>query len=295
MTQQQAPEHFKQYQLLDSGNGEKLERFGEYILIRPEPQALWRRGKPEASWLKEAHVRFVQKGSHGGQWQQLKPMPERWNVQYQAPEYEIGFRLALTGFKHVGLFPEQAANWDFIYSQVQRLRQAGIERPEILNLFAYTGGASLAAQAAGAAVTHVDSIKQVVNWAADNQKLNAREGIRWIVDDAMKFIQRAARRGTPYHGILLDPPAYGHGPNGERWKLEDMIDEMIAQITALLHPDSSLLLLNVYSLGLSSLVVESLLRTHLQPKAAQLRMAELYLPDDFGRKLPTGVAGRYIR
>jgi 23S rRNA (cytosine1962-C5)-methyltransferase len=288
------PEHFRDYQLLDCGGGEKLERFGTYVLIRPEPQAVWRPALTPEQWQTQAHVRFEQRGSHSGSWAMLKQMPERWTIRYQNHDLNFQLRLALTAFKHVGVFPEQASNWDFIFAQTRRLQSKGIAAPKVLNLFAYTGGASMAAKAAGASVTHVDSVKQVVNWAADNLALNHWDGVRWLVEDALKFIKREARRGSQYQGVLLDPPAFGHGPNGERWKLEEMIDELVQESLQLIPPEDSFLLLNCYSLGFSALVVHSLLQTHMGAKGT-LTAGELYLPDTAGRRLPTGVVARLVR
>ena len=207
-----SPENWKDYELLDVGDFEKLERFGQYITIRPEPQAVWPKTWSNADWEKQAHVKFIPRSSSAGDWKKFKQMPDQWKIGYDLKSKKelknIQFRLGLTSFKHVGVFPEQAVNWDAIVSFL-----SGIEKPKFLNLFAYTGGASLAARAAGADVTHVDSIKQVVTWANENMQLSNLDNIRWIVDDALKFVKKESRRGNLYHGIILDPPAYGHGPN----------------------------------------------------------------------------------
>ena len=181
------PQDFKDYQLIDSGNFEKLERFGKYITIRPEPQALWSKDLSEKDWEKQAHVRFVAKSSSAGNWEKLKEMPDRWNISYQGIHSKLSLRLALTSFKHVGVFPEQAVNWEYIALNLKKIKA---NQPRFLNLFAYTGAASLAARSVGADVTHVDSIKQVVTWANENQKLSNLDNIRWVVEDAMKFVKR---------------------------------------------------------------------------------------------------------
>ncbi|GAB4131029.1 MAG: class I SAM-dependent methyltransferase [Bacteroidia bacterium] len=285
------PENWNDYELIDSGNFEKLERFGKYITIRPEPQAVWDKTLTHQDWMKLAHLHFIPKSSSSGDWKKLKKdVPDRWNVSYKISNGpEICFRLALTSFKHVGIFPEQAVNWDYIAQQIQSLKTP---KPKFLNLFAYTGGASLAARAAGAEVTHVDSIRQVVTWANDNMQLSELDNIRWMVDDALKFVKKEQRRGNRYHGIILDPPAYGHGPNGEKWKLEDNINEMVKAVTSLLDDKEHFLILNAYSLGFSALILENLF-SHC--KESKLEIGELYLQAKYGTKLPLGVFGRLTK
>ncbi|TAE55862.1 MAG: oxidoreductase [Bacteroidetes bacterium] len=282
------PASWKDYELLDSGDMEKLERFGEYILRRPEPQAVWSKLLPEAEWEKQTHARFIQEGSHSGSWQKSRPMPDQWQVGYSYGEMKLRFRLGLTGFKHVGLFPEQAANWEFIYDSASSLKGA-----KVLNLFAYTGGASLAARAAGADVIHCDSIKAVLSWAGTNMEISGLKDIRWLLEDAFKFVQREARRGNLYQGIILDPPSWGHGPKGEKWKLEDMVNDLTVQIAAILDPGHAFLVYNSYSLGFSSLVLENLVRTHFP--AVTPEYGELYLAEKSGRRLPAGVFSRFLR
>lgn len=290
-----SPKNWKDYELLDAGNFEKLERFGQYITIRPEPQAVWPKVWSEKDWEKQANVKFVPRSSSQGDWKKLKQMPEQWKIKYElkgtkAEKKEIQFRLGLTSFKHVGVFPEQAVNWDAITAFMSK-----IEKPKFLNLFAYTGGASLAARAAGADVTHVDSIKQVVTWANENMQLSGLDNIRWMVDDALKFAKKEVRRGNTYHGIILDPPAYGHGPNGEKWKLEDNIVEMVNEVLSLLDPDKHLLILNAYSLGFSSIIIDNLLRSYTTEKRSELETGELFLSAKSGIKLPLGVWGRLTK
>lgn len=284
-----SPQNWNDYELIDSGNFEKLERFGQYITIRPEPQALWDKILSSKEWEKMAHVRFVPKSSSSGTWNKLKTMPDQWKITYSlSPEQKIIFRLGLTSFKHVGIFPEQAVNWDYIFKAVNDLKKQ--ITPRFLNLFAYTGGASLAAKAAGAEVTHVDSIKQVVTWANENRQLSNLGDIRWMVEDALKFVKREIKRGNSYHGIILDPPAYGHGPNGEKWKLEDNINEMIKSVLEILEKDKHFLILNAYSLGFSSVVIENMLSSFA---GKNLITGELYLQAKHGNKLPLGVFGRF--
>lgn len=284
------PQHFTDYELIDVGNFEKLERFGQFITIRPEPQAVWDKTLSNTEWEKLAHVKFVPRSSSSGDWKKLKSnMPDRWHVQYKInnANEEIKFRLALTSFKHVGIFPEQASNWNYIYSSI---KQMNIAQPKVLNLFAYTGGASLAAKAAGADITHVDSIKQVVTWSKENMELSNLNNIRWVVEDALKFVKREEKRGNKYNGIILDPPAFGHGPNGEKWKLEDNINEMMQGVLSLLDNEKHFLILNAYSLGFSSLIIENLLR---EKAKNNLSIGELYLKATHGNILPLGVFGRF--
>src|ERR1035437_4368717 len=289
------PQNFKDYELIDVGGFEKLERFGQYITIRPEPQAVWDKSLSNAEWEKRAHIKFIPRSSSSGEWKKLKQMPDQWRISYGLGEdknqnegkSQISFRLGLTSFKHVGIFPEQAPNWAYIFETVKMMK---VPQPKILNLFAYTGGASLAAKAAGADVTHVDSIKQVVTWSKENMDLSGLNNIRWVVEDALKFVKREEKRGNKYNGIILDPPAFGHGPNGEKWKLEDNINEMMKVGLNLLDDKEHFLILNAYSLGFSALIIENLLK-HKAGK--NLNTGELYLQATEGNKLPLGVFGRF--
>lgn len=285
-----SPTHWKDYELLDSGNFLKLERFGKYITIRPEPQAVWSPVLSESEWKSQAHLEFVPKSSSSGEWKKLKhDVPDRWTISYELKGGKaITLRLALTSFKHVGVFPEQAVNWDYIFDSIGRLQTP---KPKFLNLFAYTGGASLAACAAGAEVTHVDSIKQVVTWANENMVHSKLDNIRWLVEDALKFVKREQRRGNKYQGIILDPPAYGHGPNGEKWKLEESINEMTTAITDLLDEKEHFLILNAYSLGFSAMILENLFAS----RKKELETGELFLQAKHGTVLPLGVFGRLSR
>jgi 23S rRNA (cytosine1962-C5)-methyltransferase len=294
------PQNFKDYELIDVGGFEKLERFGQYITIRPEPQAVWDKTLSNAEWEKRAHVKFVPRSSSAGEWKKLKQMPDQWQMKYEINNSDsaIKFRLGLTSFKHVGIFPEQASNWDYIYDSIKKMSArmhnpdsgGSVPQPKILNLFAYTGGASLAAKAAGADITHVDSIKQVVTWSKENMDLSNLNNIRWVVEDALKFVKREEKRGNKYNGIILDPPAFGHGPNGEKWKLEDNINEMMAGVLNLLDEQEHFLILNAYSLGFSSLIIENLLK---KKAGKHLNIGELYLQATEGNKLPLGVFGRF--
>ncbi|MBP6730405.1 MAG: class I SAM-dependent methyltransferase [Chitinophagales bacterium] len=284
------PQGFTDYELIDCGNFQKLERFGTCITIRPEPQAVWDPGMSMAEWEKRAHVKFVPKSSSSGDWKKLKSSPDQWQIKYKIhkQDQEIKFRLGLTSFKHVGVFPEQAVNWDYIFNTVAKMNTS---HPKFLNLFAYTGGASLAARAAGANTTHLDSIKQVVSWAKENMELSGLTDIRWIVEDALKYAKREVKRGNKYNGIILDPPAFGHGPDGEKWKLEDNINEMMKSVLQLLDEQEHFLILNAYSLGFSSLILENMVQQNF--KAENLEVGELYLIDSFKKKLPLGAFARF--
>ena len=283
------PQNFSDYELIDVGGFEKLERFGQFITIRPEPQAVWDKALSNAEWEKRAHIKFMPRSSSSGEWKKFKQMPDQWQIKYAINNSDaaIKFRLGLTSFKHVGIFPEQASNWDYIFETVKKM---STPQPKVLNLFAYTGGASLAAKAAGADVTHVDSIKQVVTWSKENMDISNLTNIRWVVEDALKFVKREEKRGNKYNGIILDPPAFGHGPNGEKWKLEDNINEMIKGVLNLLDDKEHFLILNAYSLGFSSLIIENLLK---EKAGKNLNVGELYLHATEGNKLPLGVFGRF--
>jgi 23S rRNA (cytosine1962-C5)-methyltransferase len=285
-----SPSHWIDYELIDCGDFEKLERFGNLILSRPEPQAVWRKTLSEQEWKKQTHIRFKGKSATSGEWiKSAAHLPDRWNISYTNDEVTIKLRLGLTSFKHVGVFPEQAVNWDYISSNVKKFKTP---QPRVLNLFAYTGAASLIAKAAGADTTHVDSIKQVVNWANENQELSGLKDVRWVVEDALKFVKRELKRGKKYNGIILDPPAFGHGPNGEKWKLEDHIQEMMHEVVQLLDEEEHFLILNTYSLGFSSVIVENLIKTSF-PQVRNLETGELFLQATSGIKLPLGVFGKF--
>lgn len=292
MIQLLTPTNWKDYELIDCGDFEKLERFGNVILIRPEPQAVWAKALSDKEWQQLHHIKFKGRSATSGEWvKKNTSIPDRWHIEYKNKEAAIKFRLALTSFKHLGIFPEQAVNWDFISHKIKQFKTPS---PKVLNLFAYTGGASLIAQAAGADTTHVDSIKQVVTWANENQELSGLSQIRWMVEDALKFVKREIKRGKKYHGIILDPPAYGHGPNGEKWKLEDNIFEMMQDVIQLLDAEEHFLVLNTYSLGFSSVIIENLIKG-VYPSVQNLEIGELYLQATAGPKLPLGVFGKFYK
>lgn len=284
---------WKDYELLDSGRFEKLERFGRYVLARPEPQAVWDRSLSEDEWRARADAVFRRDGRSGerGEWTLRAGMPDRWFVEYGGG-MSLKFRMGLTSFKHVGLFPEQAENWEFIFREVRRLGAGA----RVLNLFAYTGGASLAACAAGARVTHVDSVRPTVTWSRENMEASGLDGIRWVVEDAMKFVRREVRRSRRYNGIILDPPSYGRGTDGEKWVLEEQIGEMLSLCSELLERENCFVVLNLYSMGLSALLARTLADSAFpQAAGAAAQQGELYVEDAAGKRLPLGVFLRFRR
>jgi len=286
------------YELIDSGDFEKLERFGQYVLRRPEPKALWGKSLSEAKWASMAHTWFKPGAGFGragkedsGTWERLRKMDDQWVISYR----DMKLRLGLTSFKHVGVFPEQAPNWEWIRQHTAELKNSGaVQTPKVLNLFAYTGAASLAAKSAGADTTHLDSVRQVVTWARQNMELSRIDDVRWIVEDAMKFVRREAKRGNKYNGIILDPPAYGHGPDGEKWKLDECLFEMLKGVDSILAPENAFVVLNLYSNGYSAVLAETLARQAFRG-IKTLENGELVLRDSFGKSLPLSVFVRLTR
>jgi len=309
---------WNEYELIDTGNREKLERFGKYILIRPEPQAVWQKSLPESEWEKSCHARYVRmKGkkatgddSERGSWNKKPKMPDQWTIGYKYKQMNLNFRLGLTAFGHIGVFPEQASNWNYIYDVITQNAKCKMQNAKgksegppvhsstspqkILNLFAYTGGASLAARAAGADVVHVDSVKPVITWAKEMMATSGLDNIRWVVEDAMNFVRREVKRGNHYDGIILDPPAYGRGPDGEKWILEDSIDEIIALCRQLLLPEHGIFVLSFYSMGFSALIPENLVKTRFG-EVPGMQSGEFYFEDKAKRRLPLGTFLRFSR
>jgi len=292
------PTNWPDYELIDSGDFEKLERFGTRIVARPEPQAIWDKSLSKEEWNKMADAYFIKgksanKSDFGndnekGEWK-LKPgLKEQWFVDYKYQQMHLRFRLGLTSFKHIGIFPEQASNWNFIYDTIKEFQPNSMK---VLNLFAYTGGASLAAKAAGADVTHLDSVKQVVSWARENMEASGQKDIRWIIDDVVKFVNREARRGNIYNGIILDPPSYGRGPEGEKWILEEGINSLLKSCNQILAPSNSFLVLNLYSIGFSALIAESITKSVFRIDNPEF--GELFVTDKSLRRLPLGVFARF--
>ena len=275
-------DQWKDYEVLDTSNGEKLERWGDYFLVRPDPQVLWDTPKKLRQWKKpNGHYHRSHKG--GGQWE-FFDLPKTWDIQYK----ELKFHLQPFSFKHTGLFPEQAVNWDWFSDKIRKAN-----RPvKVLNLFAYTGGATLAAAAAGASVTHVDASKGMVNWAKENAQLSGlrEKPIRWLVDDCVKFVEREIRRGNHYDGIIMDPPSYGRGPKGEIWKIEEKIYPFIELCTKILSDDPLFFLVNSYTTGLQPAVLTYMLETQVAAKfGGKVVSDEIGLPvSSNGLVLPCG-------
>ncbi len=252
-------ENWKDYELIDCSDGERLERWGNIILIRPDPQIIWSSGKKNPLW-KNAHARYHRSNKGGGSWEMYKRVPDSWSVKYR----NLKFNVKPMGFKHTGVFPEQAVNWDWVYDRIK-----SENRPlNILNLFGYTGCATLMCMDAGAKVCHVDASKGMVNWAKENAQISkiADRPVRWLVDDCVKFVQREIRRGHKYDGIIMDPPSYGRGPNGEVWKIEEKLYSFMELCMQVLSDEPSFLILNSYTTGLSPAVMEYLLNIMLKSR-----------------------------
>jgi 23S rRNA (cytosine1962-C5)-methyltransferase len=290
------PASWKDYELIDSGDGQKLERFGKFVLSRPEPQAIWSKVLSEKEWAAMAHASFNREQKDkfrnsddvNGGWTRGKGMPESWNVQYQYNDLTLTLRLALTSFGHVGVFPEQGENWNFIYDTI---KSWNVQKPRVLNLFAYTGAASVVAKSAGADVTHVDASRPGINWANENMRLNNLTDIRWVYEDAFKFVRREVKRGNKYNGIIMDPPPYGRGPEGEKWTLQEQLNELIGMSSELLEKQNSFFILSMYAVGLSPLVGLNVAKTHFDIKDPQC--GEFFLKSKNNRDLPMGTFLRF--
>lgn len=282
----------KDYALLDSGNGEKLERYGSVVLSRPDPQALWPKRLSEKEWEK-ADGKFLRDGKDTD-WQLRKELPRAWQIEFGG----LKFWIRPTAFKHTGLFPEQKSNWEWMRGVIARSLAAAGRRGNlaVLNLFGYTGGATLTAARAGASVAHVDGSKTAISWARDNAKLSGLEKkpIRWILDDAMKFVKREIKRGHKYHGIIMDPPDFGHGPGGELWKFEKHFLELLRICKQALADDPLFFLINAYASGYSSLMLENNLREMMKEYGGEVEAGEVGIQESGSeRVLPCGVFGRW--
>lgn len=266
---------WQDYELIDAGGGKKLERWGNILTIRPEVQAYFKSEKTFDEWRKMAHWEFVPKGSQNGNWKALKPnSPKAWTIKFE----KLTFHLELTKFKHVGLFPEQRANWDFIKDRLE-------SEDRFLNLFAYTGAASCVARYQGAETFHVDSVKQLISWAKQNMEESRLLNIRWVLDDALKFATREAKRGNKYKGIIMDPPAWGLGAKGEKWKLEEKIDELLSTAAELLDEDG-FLIMNTYSPTLDNEMIQSLTELYFPNHSCDIK--ELWMKTTTGKELYYG-------
>lgn len=287
-------DNWNDYEVIDTSAGEKLERWGSYILVRPDPQVIWNTPRADKRWKKKnGHYHRSAKG--GGEWE-FFDLPEEWSISYR----ELTFRLKPFSFKHTGLFPEQAVNWDWFSSIIKGAKTRTPGKPiKVLNLFAYTGGATLAAASAGAAVTHVDASKGMVSWAKENAAASGLSDapIRWLVDDCVKFVEREIRRGNTYDGIIMDPPSYGRGPKGEIWKIEENIFPLIGLASQLLSKDALFFLVNSYTTGLQPAVLTYMMSTALiETYGGHVEASEIGLPvSTNGLTLPCGASGRWTR
>ena len=287
----QCADQWKDYECIDTGNGEKLERWKDVILRRPDPQAIWKIENEDALW-KKPHAHYHRSNKGGGSWEYLKPLKDEWKINYR----HLTFKVSPTGFKHTGIFPEQAANWDFMMDAIKKADR----EIRILNLFAYTGGATMACASAGASeVVHVDAAKGMVQWAKENMVLSHLEDkkVRFIVDDVLKFVEREKRRGRTYHGIIMDPPSYGRGPNGEVWKIEEQLVPLIEACMNILDDKPLFFLVNSYTTGFSSTVLYNILNSTLLKKYPEgiLEAGENGLPiTRMNTILPCGIYGRWV-
>lgn len=289
-------DRWKDYEVMDTSSGEKLERWGDYTLVRPDPQVIWNTPKKARGW-KNMNGHYHRSSKGGGEWE-FFDLPEQWSIDYDGIGGKLTFNLKPFSFKHTGLFPEQASNWDWFGKKIKDAVESGREI-KVLNLFAYTGGATLAAASAGAKVTHVDAAKGMVSWAKENAVSSdlGDAPIRWLVDDCGKFVEREIRRGNKYDGIIMDPPSYGRGPKGEIWKIEDSIYPFIQQTEQLLSDDPLFFLINSYTTGLAPSVLTYMISTAIIPKhGGSVESGELGLPvSGNGLVLPCGASGRWSR
>lgn len=285
---------WKDYEVIDCSKGEKLERWGNYILVRPDPQVIWDTPKREKGWKKcNAHYHRSSKG--GGEWE-FFDLPKQWEINYK----ELTFRLQPFSFKHTGLFPEQAANWDWFGDLIREEKKKNPDKKiKVLNLFAYTGGATVAAAKAGAEVVHVDASKGMVTWAKENAIASGLKDapIRWLVDDCVKFVEREIRRGNHYDAIIMDPPSYGRGPKGEIWKIEEKIHPFVKLCTEILEKEPLFFLINSYTTGLQPAVLSYMIGTEIVPRfGGNVQADEIGLPvSSNGLVLPCGASGRWQR
>ena len=278
--------NWKDYEILDMANGEKLERWGNVVLIRPDPQIIWKNKSFPNKW-NDANAKYNRSSTGGGSWKYNKKMPENWQIKYK----ELTFNIKPMGFKHTGLFPEQAVNWDWMISKIKNAKR----EIKVLNLFAYTGGATVACSYAGASVCHVDSSKGMTAWAKENVASSglADRPVRFIVDDVVKFVNREIRRGNKYDGIIMDPPSYGRGTNGEVWKFEENIADLVELCSKVLSDEPLFFLINSYTTGISSTVLENILRLNIKKKG-KLSHGEVGLPMTNSKLiLPCGIYGRW--
>lgn len=281
--------NFSDFELLDTGDGYRLERWGQAILKRPDPQIIWQPSLPEQDW-KQAHAAFLSaSGDEKGKWQVSKSLPDPWVIEFQGTK----FRLKLSPFKHTGLFAEQAAQWEWTTKHLQTA--AGGKKLRVLNLFGYTGGATMVLAKAGCFVTHVDASKPTITWANENHELNRlpKESVRWMLDDAVKFVKRELKRGSLYDGIVMDPPAFGHSPTGKVWKFNQHLPELLQDCVQLMSQDARFLVINGYATNSSSLALQNVLEDAMRGRQGSIESGELCLKQRSGRLISTGIFARW--
>ena len=298
----ETPNNFNDFELLDSGLGYRLERWGEVALQRPDPQIIWQPSLPNEEWEKAWAVYDSPSGSEKGRWQINKPLPSPWMIDFKHPlltspikgeeNDNVRFLLKLSPFKHTGLFAEQAANWEWMLEKLK----VKSEKLKVLNLFAYTGGATIVLAKAGCQVTHVDASKPSLNWANENHKLNnlPADSVRWILDDAVKFVKRELKRGAKYDGIIMDPPAFGHSPTGKTWKFNEDLPGLLADCVELLSDHAKFLIINGYATNSSALALNNLLQDAAKTKSGKIEFGELCLKQKTDRLISTGIFARWI-
>ena len=294
----------KDYELIDSGDGEKLERFGELVLRRPDPQALWKKGMEEKDWKEKANATFVREGDNA-KWRMKDGIPKEWIIEMLARPGDGGglkFLIKPTAFKHTGLFPEHEGNWNWIQERIKKSREnsdtSSPRSVKVLNLFGYTGGATLAALKAGAEVTHIDGSKTVITWARQNAEFSKLDDkkVRWIEEDARKFVQREIKRGNKYDAIIMDPPAFGHGANNEVWKIEEDFTKLLEACSQILSPEPLFIIVNGYSAGYSAVAYENCLKEITKNLGGEIEIGELTIEESkSGRLLPAGIFARWFK
>ncbi len=293
----ETPKKFSDFQLLDTGDGYRLEQWGQAVLARPDPQIIWPRSLPETEWDKAWAIFQSPSGSEKGKWEIKTPMPKPWVIKFQ----DTKLLLKLSPFKHTGLFAEQAANWEWMQNRIlnteSEIKEDGVQNSKFktLNLFGYTGGATMILAKAGCQVTHVDASKPAITWANENHKLNnlPEESVRWILDDAVKYVKRELKRGAKYDGIIMDPPAFGHSPTGKTWKFNEDLPGLLADCVQLLSPNAKFLIINGYATNSSALALNNLLEDAMKSKPGKIEFGELCLIQKSSRLISTGIFARW--